>query len=529
MLAILSLLTSTLNAAPPNTTGLFPAGGQRGTSVEVTIIGSFDVWPTQVWTNSPNLVAVPGKDKGKLTIKIAPEALPGIYWLRCYDATGAGQLRPFIVGISPEVSEVEPNDDAKKAQLIAKPAVVNGKLNKNGDVDCFAVDLKKGQTLVASVVSHQALRSAADMVMQLVTPNGVVLAQNHDYHGLDPQMNYTAQKDEQVVVRLFAFPANPDSSIRFSGGDLYFYRLTLTTAGFIDYALPLAVTADKYQEIRLVGWNLIVAINPEGMLTIGTLIPNGEMGTVFHPKAAGVAPVRLERWPTFDATSPAQWHPLSFTAPICITGQLINPKQPYKAQIMMSKGKKMLVQVLSNSLDLDLDPVLTIKDSTGKEVLATDSKSLNSDLMTTFTPSLDGAYTVLVGDLHGRHGSRMMFLLRIVPEEPGFSLSLDADRYTLTPGKPLDIPVKVALDAGFTQDVLISAEGLPAGVQSKVLSTSADKKVVTLRLEAKDPLSTGFRIVGSTKTQPATKKIAAASLPDLGNTTTNLWLTVPKK
>ncbi|MFT3878724.1 MAG: hypothetical protein QM703_03575 [Gemmatales bacterium] len=243
MLAVLLLFTSSVQAAPPNTTGLMPAGGQRGTTVEVTAMGSFDTWPTQVWTSSPHLVAVHGKDKGKVTIKIAPETLPGIYWLRCYDASGAGQLRPFIVGVLPEVNEVEPNDDARKAQLIKQPAVVNGKLNKNGDVDCFAVDLKKGQTLVASVQSHQVLRSAADMVMQLVTPTGVVIAQNHDYHGLDPQMNYTAPKDEQVVVRLFAFPANPDSSIRFSGGDLYFYRLTLTTAGFADHSLPLAVSA----------------------------------------------------------------------------------------------------------------------------------------------------------------------------------------------------------------------------------------------------------------------------------------------
>ena len=234
MLVVLSLFTTSAQAAPPTTTGLMPAGGQRGTSVEVTAIGTFDTWPVQVWTNSPHLFVQPGKDKGKLTIKIAPETLPGTYWLRCYDAQGAGQLRPFIVGILPEVSEIEPNDDARKAQLIAQPAVVNGKLNKNGDVDCFAINMKQGQTLVASIQSHQVLRSAADMVMQLVTPTGTVLAQNHDYHGLDPQLNYTALRDEQVVVRLFAFPANPDSSIRFSGGELYFYRLTLTTAGFAD-------------------------------------------------------------------------------------------------------------------------------------------------------------------------------------------------------------------------------------------------------------------------------------------------------
>lgn len=523
MLAVLLLFTSSVQAAPPNNTGLMPAGGQRGTTVEVTAMGSFDTWPIQVWTSSPHLVAVPGKEKGKLTIKIAPEALPGTYWIRCHDTTGAGQLRPFIVGVLPEVNEVEPNDDARKAQLITQPAVVNGKLNKNGDVDCFAVDLKKGQTLVASVQSHQVLRSAADMVMQLVTPAGVVIAQNHDYHGLDPQMNYTAPKDQQVVVRLFAFPANPDSSIRFSGGDLYFYRLALTTAGFADHALPLAVNPDKPEPIRLIGWNL----TPKTMM--GTLIPDGDLSTVFHPQVASVVPVRRERWPTYDATLPGRSNVPAFTAPLCLTGQLTREQPVSETKITLTKGKKLLVQVLSSSLDLDLDPVLTIKDAQGKQVLATDSKGLNSDLLTAFTPAQDGLYSVQVNDLLRRHGDRMTFLLRMVPEEPGYTLSLDADRYTITSGKPLDIPVKVALEAGFKDEVLVSIEGLPAGVQSKVLSTSPDKKVITLRLEAKEPLSSGFRIVGTSKAQPIIKKIAAATLPDLGTTTTNLWLTVLRK
>jgi len=523
MLAVLSLFTSSANGAPPNTTGLMPAGGQRGTAVEVTAMGSFDTWPTQVWTSSQHLVAVPGKDKGKFTLKIAPETLPGIYWIRCFDASGAGQLRPFIVGILPEVSEVEPNDDARKAQLIKQPVVVNGKLNKNGDVDCFAVDLKKGQTLVASVQSHQVLRSAADMVMQLVTPTGVVIAQNHDYHGLDPQMNYTAQKDEQVVVRLFAFPANPDSSIRFSGGDLYFYRLTLTTAGFADHALPLAVSADKPEALRLVGWNL----TPKTM--VGTLIPDGDSATVFHPKVAGIVPVRRERWPTYDTTLPGRSNMPAFAAPFCLTAPLTKEQPVSETKITLTKGKKLLVQVLSSSLDLELDPVLTIKDATGKEVLAADSKGLNIDLLTSFTPIQDGVYSVQVHDLLRRHGDRMTFLLRMVPEEPGFTLSLDADRYTVSPDKPLDIPVKVTFEAGFKEEVLISIDGLPAEVKWKVLSTSPDKKVVTLRLEAKEPLSTGFQVLGTTKAQSGMKKIAAAALPDLGATTNNLWLTVLKK
>ena len=436
MLVVLSQITTSVQAAPPTITGLMPAGGQRGTTVEVNAIGTFDTWPVQVWTSSPHLTVQPGKDKGKLTIKIAPETPPGTYWLRCYDAQGAGQLRPFIVGILPEVSEIEPNDDVRKAQLITQPAVVNGKLNKNGDVDCFAVNMKQGQTLIASIQSHQVLRSAADMVMQLVTPTGTVLAQNHDYHGLDPQLNYTASKDEQVVVRLFAFPANPDSSIRYSGGELYFYRLTLTTAGFADHALPLAVNADKPDAIRLVGWNL----TPKSMN--GTLIPHEEKGLAFHPEVAGIVAVRLEPWPTYDNTVLGRSALPSFAAPVCITAQLTKERKVFETKIKLTKGRKLLVEVISQSLELELDPILTIKDASGKQALTADAKQLNSDLLTSFTPAQDGDYSFHVSDLHHRYGNRMAFLLRVVPEEPDFSLSVDTDRFALMPGKPLDIPVR---------------------------------------------------------------------------------------
>ncbi len=523
MLVVLSLFTTSAQAAPPNTTGLMPAGGQRGTTVEVTAIGTFDAWPTQVWTSNPHLVVVPGKDKGKLTIKIAPETPPGTYWLRCYDAQGAGQLRPFIVGILPEVSEIEPNDDVRKAQLIAQPAVVNGKLNKNGDVDCFAFNLKQGQTLVASIQSHQVLHSAADMVMQLVTPAGVVLAQNHDYHGLDPQLNYTAPRDEQVVVRLFAFPANPDSSIRYSGGELYFYRLTLTTAGFADHALPLAVNVDKPDGIKLVGWNLAAKTMN------ATLIRHEETGTAFHPEVSGVVPIRVEPWLTYDATVQGRSALPMFAAPLCITAQLTKERTAYETKIKLAKGKKLLVHVLSQSLELELDPVLIIKDASGKQVLIADAKQLNSDLLTSFTPAQDGDYSFHVSDLHRRHGDRMAFLLRVVPEEPDFTLSVDADRFTLMPGKPLDIPVKVALEAGFNQEIELTTQGLPASVQARVLSTSPDKKLITLRLESKEAISTGFQIVGTSRGKPTLKKVALASLPDLGTATTHLWLTVLKK
>ena len=54
-LALTLTLCSTADAAPPAITHLFPAGGQRGTSVSVTAAGTFASWPVQVWASGKGL------------------------------------------------------------------------------------------------------------------------------------------------------------------------------------------------------------------------------------------------------------------------------------------------------------------------------------------------------------------------------------------------------------------------------------------------------------------------------------------
>src|SRR5262245_8641741 len=83
---------------------LFPAGAQRGQSIDVTATGTFPVWPVQVWTDRPGLTIEPAKDNGKLKISVAADANVGVFWLRFYDPTGASALRPFVVGTLPEVN-----------------------------------------------------------------------------------------------------------------------------------------------------------------------------------------------------------------------------------------------------------------------------------------------------------------------------------------------------------------------------------------------------------------------------------------
>jgi Bacterial pre-peptidase C-terminal domain len=518
---VLLSLGGTLRAAPPSVTYFYPSGAERGTTVEVTAGGTFERWPVQVWASDKAITATATKDKGKLSVAVAADAVPGVYWLRLYDAQGASFLRPFVVGTLPELTEREPNDEPAKAQSVAGPAVVNGRLEKAGDVDVFSVPLKKGETLVASVDAYQSLRSPMDAVLQVLSADGFVLDQNNDWHGLDPQVAFTAPRDGTYLARLFAFPAVPDAGIRLSGGEAFVYRLTLTTGGFADYAMPLAVQRKPDARVIVHGWNI-----PAEAETV-PVTAGGDWGTVFHPRLANAWRVRVEDHPCRDVDSKRPAEPLQ--PPFSVTGRLDRPGAAGTVTVVAKKGQPLHLRAESREFGLPVNPVLRVLDPAGKQLARAEPPKINTDVGLTFNPPADGPYTVEVQDLHGAGGPRFVYRLRVAPPEPDFDLTVAPDRFALAPGKPLDIPVTVARRDGFAGEVEVTAEGLPAGVSAAVVPPpgKGDGKTVTLRLTADKAGPPGpFRIVGRAKAQPALTRAARAPLAEFDSTTAALWLAV---
>src|SRR5262245_25678734 len=111
MLVAIAILTTRVRAGKPKLDHLFPAGGGQGQVVTVTLSGSLNHWPVRVWSSGPGMTFEPGAEKGKLTARIAPDAVPGLRLIRVHDEEGASALRPFLIGTLPETEEKEPNDE----------------------------------------------------------------------------------------------------------------------------------------------------------------------------------------------------------------------------------------------------------------------------------------------------------------------------------------------------------------------------------------------------------------------------------
>ncbi len=517
-LCVLCGLSGESSGAPPAVTFVHPAGAQRGTSVEITTAGTVDV-KTQLATSDKALSLEPTKTAGKFKLTVADDAVPGTYWLRAHNADGASALRPFVVGTLPDVAEKEPNDEFRKAQPIERNAVVvNGKLEKNGDVGCYAVKLKKGETLVASLEAHHTLRSPMDAMLQVLSTEGFVLEENNDFRGLDPQIAFTAKADGTYVVRVYAFPATPDASIRYFGSDACVYRLTLTTGPFADFAFPPAVWPEGAARppFELRGWNV-------GRGHVSVWSPADEpLVTVFGDDLANVVRGPRERHSVFTRADAPLAPPFSFG------GALTAKRGETRVPLAGKKGQVLSFEVRSRAFDLTVNPVLRLLDKDGKQLTRAEPAKLNGDTtIPAFVLPADGAYTVAVSDLYNGGGTaRDYFLLRVL-SEPDYELSVTTDRLTVVPGKPTLVPVTITRFRAFADAVEVRAEGLPEGVKAEVVKDAKPSpNLITLSLTAEKPVSGAFRVLGTVKDKPRFTRVARAPLAEFETDAPHLWLTV---
>ena len=255
MTIAVAVFPSLVIAAPPSLTQLFPAGIGRGGAYRVQLEGTFDPWPVEIVADRDGLDIEVTEEKGVVNITAKADAPSCVYYLRAVNAEGASTLRPIVVGTLANFTESEPNHEQGGWNEVDLPVTVNGKLASSADVDQFSVVLDKGQTFIAALQGNRILGSPMDAIIQVADERGFIIAQNDDERGYDPMVTYTAPHSGTFVVRLFAFPVKPNSSIAFSAQGSYIYRLTLTNQAYLQYTLPLGVSGEQ-REVELVGASL---------------------------------------------------------------------------------------------------------------------------------------------------------------------------------------------------------------------------------------------------------------------------------
>lgn len=473
------VLPSTVFAEPPAIERLFPPGGQLGTEVEVTVTGKAGTGDLQVWSEQQALSVALNEKRDKATIRIPSDARPGIHWLRFYNEHGATDLKPFFVGTVPESIDTEPNNELVDAQKIG-PGTINGVLHTTGEVDLFKIDLEAGQTLSASVQANRELGSPMDGVLEILDPNGTEIVSNDDDHGNDPLATIVAPHSGTYFVRLFAFPAAPNSTIRLHGAANYVYRLTV----LVD---PDAKVSPGEEQV------------PEQ--------PTTEQPTTEQPTA-------------------------ELAIPWTATGIILLPGESDEFTFAARKDQNVSIRVAARANFSHLDPVAVLKTEAGKVIKEFDDTS-GSDPDVSFSIVLpeDGRYVLLVKDRFDHGGDRYDYVVDVQENIPTFTSTVAANTFVLATDKPLEIPVAISRQHGFAERIAVSVQGLPEGISAAPVYSEKEgdsSKSVTLKIErgeAATAFSGVVRIVSESESSNQTES-ATAPKPNSKDRTAELWLTV---
>jgi len=493
-------------------TGFYPTGAKLGTKTEIRVSGSFDNWPVSFWCSNPEIKIVPLSKKGTVSLEASDKAQIGPCWIRAYDSKGFSTEKVFFIGSYVESTEAEPNDLPARPQKILGPTTLTGKLQKAGDVDCYSYPLKKGETLIASVIANQFLQAPMDGIIQVVSPEGFVLAQDHDEKKLDPELVFKAPNTGDFIIRVFAFPSTPDSSIHFAGGDAYNYRLTLTNGPFPIAPWPLAFGAPDKGEVGLKGWNL-EGVEP---IQVKPTIYSGESET--HWRSNWSQPINLLRTPNKSGILTPSSRNMNLTIPVSLSLESRPGKELNVFSFHAIKGKPLDVLAQSDSLGWQMNPVLRIRDSKGSLIQAMEPNALHKDTEGIFTPKSDGIYTMEISDLFGHHSARHLCHITILESIPGWDLKAVTDSVKLEGDKPTELALTLIPKNGFKDLIEIEAIGLPEGM--KMVRKEPGKpgdKTIPLVFSAKPNSKPGaFQLWAWTKGDPGTKRrvqITQESLP----------------
>jgi hypothetical protein len=135
---------------------------------------------------------------------------------------------PFAFDTLPECAEHKPDNSPARAQRVTLPVVVNGRIDRPGDVGVFRFEGEAGQVVVAETIAR-CLGSPLDSVLTLTDAHGALIAINDDFEDRGAGL-ITHQADSRLMVTLPARGAYTLAvrDAQHNGGPEYAYRLRIS-------------------------------------------------------------------------------------------------------------------------------------------------------------------------------------------------------------------------------------------------------------------------------------------------------------
>ena len=472
---------------------IYPAGGQRGTTIEVTASGTSIVPQTVLVTGggvTGKLLDGSQSNKVKLSLTIAADAEPGERELRILNAGGVSNRFRFIVGDLPEITEVEPNSEKIAPQKIAAlPVVIDGQI-LDADRDYFRFPAKAGATLVLSVEARSLLPYIADAVPGWFDPQltvydaagkQVAFADDNRFRP-DPLLFFRIPADGEYTVEL--------RDIVYRGRGDFVYRLTIGERPYVTDVFPLGGRRGTEVAVEYRGANLketrgIVKIPADAGRTITVA------GLRFA--VSDLAAVR-ETEPN-DAFDRAQ----RITPPVIVDGRIDRPGDIDYFVFSAKKDDKLVMQVQARRLGSPMDSVLTLYDAKHNQVAENDDwndpleaiLAHNADSRILYTFPAAGDYYLRLRDIQGKGGEEYAYRLVLDAPHPDFTLRIAPDNPRLGVGDTAAITVAAVRHDDFAGEIKLAVENLPPGYTASQALIAAGQNEGRLTITSPAGAATG--------------------------------------
>ena len=470
----LAISVSSAHAQLPSTRlfAVFPAGGQAGTAVDLTITNGLELEEIQrLIFSHPGITAVPktqdvgGKPQpvaNQFVVTVAGDVPAGSYEVRAVGFFGITNPRTFVVGSRKELNEVEPNNTRELAFAVELNQTINGRVNGATDVDWFKFAGKAGQRVLADCLARR-LDSKLDANLELFDANSRRLGvARNSLVSKDALLDVTLPADGEYFLKLNDFV--------YAGSEDYPYRLNLTTGPFIDFVMPPAGTPGSNGQFTLYGRNLpggqpanlTMRGRPLEMLTVAIPLPNQsdllDPKTIMEPFSAGMDAVPFSIDSPNGRSNPVMIF-LSGSTPvleaepnnlgtqaqkIIIPGEVAGQFQTrgdIDCYTFDAKAKETYwVEVIAHRAGSAADPVVVIDqvkmNDKGEETLTRISAldddptnplpnlfdTINDDTAVKFVAPADGTFRITLRDRYSasRGDASLVYRLIVRPETPDF-------------------------------------------------------------------------------------------------------------
>lgn len=485
---LLWLGSLSVQAASPSLGSVSPRGAQRGTEATLVFGGARLGDAKEILFYSPGFTVakldVVNDGQVKATVKIAPDCRLGEHALRVRTASGISELRTFWVGALPVVAEVEPNNDFAAPQKIPLNVTVEGVANTE-DVDYFLVEAKKGQRITAEVEGMRLATTLFDPYVAILDMKRFELAASDDAPLLrqDAVCSVVAPADGTYVIQV--------RESAYAGNGACIYRLHVGTFPRPTGVVPAGGKLGDEVELTFLG-------DPAGEFKQKVKLPAAatENFALIPQDATGMAPsampFRLSPFGNVVEVEPNDNHQTATKGelPLAFNGVLAKPGDVDHFRFAAKKGQTFDVHCYARRLGSPLDPVMVLYHAGGGGIVGNDDTGGPDSYFRVTFPE-DKEYVLSIADHLGKGGPNYFYRVEFTPVQPLVTLSIPKVSLFSQERQTIAVPrgnrYATIIAAGrrdFGGELVLGAEGLPAGVTLSAENMAANLDVVPVLFEA---------------------------------------------